>query len=125
MAERVSQLRTINYMTRLLRNLFFFACAAIVLAGCQHPLAPSVAGQHPVGATYAFVDAGTTVRCDNAFQPPAPAVTERADALKVGALESPKPQDERLVASVQKQPVSQTGELADGLMLVFKTFTGH
>ena len=96
-------------MSRLLRNLFL-VCAPIVLAGCQHPLAPSVAGQQSVGANHNLIYGGATAQ---------------AGALDMGAKASLQPQDQPLVASVQKQPECLTGQLADGLMLVFTTFTGH
>jgi hypothetical protein len=122
-AERMSKLRKANYMSRLLRNLFL-VCSAMALAGCQHPLAPSVAWQQPAGVNDAFVDARATVRVENVIQPPAPAVTEQVAVLDVNAPVGVKPQAQPLVASVQKQD-SQIGQLADGLMQVFATFTGH
>jgi hypothetical protein len=96
-------------MSQLIRNLIL-VCSPLLLAGCQHTLAPTV---------------GSSARFDNVTQPPAPVVTERVAALDVGVLAKANPQDESLIASAQKQPESQTGQLADGLMLVFKTFTGH
>lgn len=105
-------------MSRLLRNLFL-VCSPILLAGCQSPLAPPAAG---VNGT--VVDAGAHVRVEKAIQPPAPAVAKQVAVMDVSAPASPKTQAP-LMATVQKQPESQTGQLADGLMLVFTTFTGH
>jgi hypothetical protein len=123
-AERLSQLRNANYMSTLPRNLFL-ACSAIVLAGCQHPLASSVAGQQPAIEKYAYVDAGGPGRVEKATQSESPAVTDQPGVPAVDTTASSKPQSEPMIASVQKQPESQTLQLADGLMLVFKTFTGR
>ena len=115
----MSQLRIADYMSRMLRNLFV-VCTPILLAGCQQPLAPSAGA-----VNNSFVDARTPVRFENTIQHPGPAVPGRIAVLDVSAPVGAKPKDEPLIASVQRQPDSQVGQLADGLMLVFKTFTGH
>jgi hypothetical protein len=111
-------------MSQLLRCLLL-ASAPIVLAGCQHPLVPSAAAQQPAAANHSLVSAGAASRVGKTIQPPASAVTEQAGVTDVGAKASPTPQGEPIVASTQKQPGCLTGQLADGLMLVFTTFTGH
>jgi len=123
-AERLSQLRNANYMSTLLRNLFL-ACSAIVFAGCQQPLASSGAGQQPAIEKYAYVDAGGSGRVEKTTQFQSPVVTDQVGVPSLGTAASSKPQGGPLVASVQKEPESQSLQLADGLMLVFKTFTGH
>jgi len=83
----------------------------MVLVGCQHPLAPSIAG-----------------RDKEAVQFPAPVAGAQdclLDFLDLAVPESAAPQDQSPVASVQKEPECLTGELADGVMQVFKVFTGH
>lgn len=100
-------------------------CLPIVLAGCQHPMVSSVSEGQPPGLTVALIDVVAPVRCENAIEPAAPSAKEQTRMVNVDAKASPKPQDASLVANAQKPSVSQTCELADGLMLVFKTFTGH
>ena len=115
-------------MSRLLRYArgLFLLCAPIVLAGCQHPLAPSQAGQHPDRVNYALVNATPVTFFDDAIQFPAPAITEEPYFLVETDLpESPQPKDATPVAGVQKQSDCLTGQLADSLMNVFKTFTGR
>ncbi len=86
-------------MSRVLKSLFL-VCSAVALAGCQGPLPPSYAVRQP-------------------------AVTDQVAVLDLSAPVGSKPQDEKLVATAQKPAESQTGELADSLFGVFKTFTGH
>jgi hypothetical protein len=74
---------------------------------------------------YALVDARPVAFVDNAMQFPAPTTKAEACALKTGAPETPKPKDAAPVAGTQKQPDYLTGQLADSLMNVFKTFTGR
>jgi hypothetical protein len=59
------------------------------------------------------------------MQSPVPAVETEARVSDFGVPEIPKAKDESPVASVQKEPDCLTGQLADGLMLAFKTFTGR
>ena len=59
------------------------------------------------------------------MQFPVPAVKTEACVLDLDVPESLKPKDELLVASVQNEPECLTGQLADGLMLAFKSFTGR
>jgi hypothetical protein len=96
-----------------------------MLAGCQHPLAPSFAGRQPVRVNQVLVAARAVALVDNAMQWPAPAFKAEACAFKTGAPETPKPKDASPVANTQNRPDCLTGQLADSLMLVFKTFTGR
>jgi hypothetical protein len=132
-------------MSRLLPNLrgLFLLCVPIVLAGCQHPLAPSVAREQPTRVNQALVDATPVAReqptrvnqalvdatpvafFDYAMQLTAPAIQSEACVLMTSAPESPKSKDASPVTGVQKQPACLTGQLADSLMDVFKTFTGR
>lgn len=96
-----------------------------MLAGCAHPLPPTVAGQRPLGVGGSLVEAGAAPRVEKAVQPPAPSVTPQVAKLDVSAPVGTTPKDAQSGASAQKQPASQVGQLADSLMLVFMTFTGH
>lgn len=120
-------MRKANCMSRLPRNarVLFLVCCPIVLAGCQHPLAPPVAVQQPVRVNHAAVNAETTALVKKTMQFPVPTVKLQTCVLNLGAPNSPKPKDELLAAGVQEQPECLTGQLADGLMLAFKTFTGR
>jgi hypothetical protein len=112
-------------MYRLLRNpsVLFLVCSPILLAGChQRPLAVSVAVQQPV-RNHALVDAEVMARVKTAMQFPVPAVEAEACVVDLSVPEIPKPKDELLVASVQKEPECLTGQFADGLMLAFKSLT--
>jgi hypothetical protein len=116
-----------NNMSRLLRNprrLILF-CLPIVLAGCQAPLAPSLATQQPALINQTLADATPVVFFDDATIFPAPSTNEDDAATETNAPASPKPTDAALVTGAQKQPGSLTGQLADSLMTVFKTFTGR
>jgi hypothetical protein len=104
------------FMSRLLKTMFL-ACAGFALAGCQQPLAPALAQQQPAGINNFVLDAGATPRVDKSVQP--------AAASDAAAPSSAKPSDKPLIASAQTQPGSQVGQLADGLFLAFKAFTGH
>jgi hypothetical protein len=114
-------------MSRLLRNPreLILLCFPLLLAGCQHPLAPSVAGQQPDRVNLALVDARPVAFVDKSMPFPAPAIKAQACVLKTGAPESPKPKVASPVAAAQKDGDSLTGQLADSLFLVFKTFTGR
>jgi hypothetical protein len=114
-------------MTRLLRNpyVLFLLCSPIVLAGCQHPLAPPVTARQTTWGNHALVDAQLTTPGDEAMQCAAPAVESEVWVLDLGLPDSPKPKDASLVATVQKRPDSLTLQLGDALLLVLKTFTGR
>jgi len=115
-------------MSRLLRNpcVLFLVCSPILLAGCQQrPLAASVVVQQPVTVNYFLVDAEAPARVKTAMQFPVSAVKPEACVLGLGVLESPKPKDKLLVASAPNEQEGLTGQLADGLMLVFKTVTSR
>jgi hypothetical protein len=122
--ERLSQLRTANYMSGL-PKILCLACSAIALAGCQHPLAPAVARQQPTGLNEIFVYAGSTATDEQPVRSKAPAIAKPAGVVNAGTQASAAPQDKPLIASVEKKPASQVGQLADGLFAAFKTFTGH
>jgi hypothetical protein len=107
-------------MKRLLRNLCL-VCFPILLAGCQHPVAPSFEAQNTFGATYTVVN----VPADKATQAPAPNSTNQTAVLDPSAEAIAKPSDKPAVATTQPKDECLTGQLADGLMLVFKAFTGH
>jgi hypothetical protein len=119
------KMRNAINMLRLLRNprVLVLLCSAIVLVGCQHPLAPSVAGHQPAGVSYALADTGTPalVRASLRF----PATTNKAEVCmaKTGSPESPKPKGESLVGNSQQNPECLTVQLGDALLEVFKTLT--
>ncbi|MGP8201891.1 MAG: hypothetical protein ACLQU4_20565 [Limisphaerales bacterium] len=73
-----------------------------------------------------MINAGATVCVEQATLFNIPLVETEACALKTdtGASKSPKPKDTPLIAGTQKEPDCLTGQLGDGLLLVFKTFTG-
>ena len=117
-------------MFRLLRKpcVLFILCCPFVVAGChQHPCATSLADPQPVRAKHAAVDAGATVCVEQAMLFTLPVVETKACALKTetGAPKSPQPKDAPLIAGTQKEPDCLMGQLGDGLLLVFKTFTGR
>jgi hypothetical protein len=98
---------------------------AIVATGCQHPLAPILAGPQPAGVNHAMLDAQATARVQKAMQQSAPTVQVMACVAEASAPESPETKTEPQVAKAQQKPDCLEGQLADGLMLVFKTFTGR
>jgi len=114
-------------MLHLLLNprVLFLLCLLIVLTGCQHPLAPGVAGRQLAVANRASLDAQATERIQIAMQMPAPTVKAVACVSDARAPESREPKAEPPVAAAQKAPDGLTGQLADGFMLVFETFTGR
>jgi hypothetical protein len=78
-----------------------------MLSGChQHPLAAANAPQQ-------------TMQCQ--VRP----VKMQACMLDLGVPASPKSTNELLAANTQKEPECLTGDLADGLLLAFKSFTGR
>jgi hypothetical protein len=84
-----------------------------------------MAGQQPDRVNHALVDARAVALVDKAMPFPAPAIKTEACVLKTGAPDSPKPKEASPVAGAQQDPDCLTGQLADSLMLVFKTFTGR
>jgi len=115
-------------MSRLLRNscVLLLICSPIVLAGChQHPLATSNVGRQPAWADHPVVNVEAAVRIEQATQFNIPDAKAGACASKTDAPQSPKPKDEPPIAGVQKQPDGLTGQLADGIVLAFKAFTGR
>jgi hypothetical protein len=114
-------------MSRLLRNprRLILLCVPIVLAGCQAPLAPSMSRQQPASINQTLVDATPVVFFDDAMLLSATDKDEEASAQETGKPESPKPANAASVAGPQQQSDCLTGQLADSLMLVFKTFTGR
>ena len=99
-------------MLRFLRNLVF-VCAPILIVGCASPNRPSMTA----GPKVSFVM--TTQSPSAAF-----AETDKRDSA-APPVAAPKPQNASLVATSQPQQDSLTGQLADGLLSVFKTFTGR
>ncbi|HEY3856753.1 MAG TPA: hypothetical protein VGO67_20400 [Verrucomicrobiae bacterium] len=99
----------------MLRNLrtLVLVCAPILIVGCASPNRPSML-------------AGPKVSFVMTPQSSAPVVadTEKHDS-DAPAVASPKPQDAKIVAASQPQQDSLTGQLADGFLAVFKTFTGR
>jgi hypothetical protein len=114
---QMSKLPIANGMKRLLRNCFL-VCSPILLAGCQHPGGPAIsAAYEPV------YGARTTVNFESPVQSPAPVALRRSATPDTTA--APKETEATPTAAVQKRSDSQVGQLADGLMLVFTTLTGH
>jgi hypothetical protein len=108
-------------MTKLLANrCVLFLCSSIVLAGCAQPLAPSLPAQQPA-INHSLLDAQATARIQKAIPNLTPPVQAQAC---LAAPDAPKPKDKAPVPMPAKAP-DLTGQLADSLMLVFKTFTGH
>ena len=97
----------------------------ILLAGCQHPQAPSVALEQPYRSNHAFVQTKAVVLVDKSTQCPTCAVKTEAPVLKASAPPNLKSIDAVPIAGCAKQEDCLTGQLADGLMNVFKTFTGR
>jgi hypothetical protein len=117
-------------MFRLLRKpcVLFLLCFPFLLAGChQHPLAASIPGRQSAGANTAAINAGATVCVEQATIFTLPAVETKDGALKTetGAPKSPRPKEGSLIAGTHKEPDCLTGQLGDGLILVFKSFTGR
>jgi hypothetical protein len=114
-------------MSRLLRNprRLILLCAPIVLAGCQSPLAPSLAAPPPPSINQALADATPVLFFDDAMLIPAPDASEQATVQETKASQIPKANDAAPVDSTQKKSDGLTGQLADSLMTVFKTFTGR
>ncbi len=130
-AERLNriarEMRQAIYMSRLLRvpRVFFLLCSPIVLAGCQGPLAPSVAGTQPARMDLALADTDAPVRVGYAIQSPAPAVEATVRVSDLTLPEIPKPKDVSPVAAVKKEPECATVQLGDAFLHLLKTFTGH
>jgi len=130
-AQFVSQIdcemRNASRMSQLLRSprRLILLCCPVLLAGCQHPLAPSLAGQQPGRVNHVLVDARPVVLVDNPIPFPAAANQAEPCVLKAGAPECRKRTDTSTAPAIQKVPDSQAAELADSLFLVFKTFTGR
>jgi hypothetical protein len=120
-------MRKANDMSRLLRNprALILLCSPIVLAGCQHPLAPFRAEWQPATLNQAVVEATPAEFVDDAMQFPALAMGTEACMLNTDAPVSPTPNDASSIAIAQPQQDCLTGQLADSLMNVFKTFTGR
>ena len=98
------EMRKADCMSQMLRisRLWLLVCSPIVLTGCQHPLAPSIAGPQPAEVNYAVVETG------------AAAPVEMATPAGASA-----------IADVQAEPDSLTLQLGEGLLQVLKTFTGR
>jgi hypothetical protein len=112
MSTAMSQMRKSQVMLRSLRNLVF-VCAPILIVGCASPHRPSMA-------------AGPKVSFVMTIQAPLPHLADAEKVeLKAPAPVTPKPQDAKLVADSQPPEASQAGQLADGILQVFKSFTGH
>jgi hypothetical protein len=107
-------------MSRLIRNLLL-VCSPILLAGCQHPIAPSIARSN-----VSFINPVAAAPAQKAPQRTRTPVTVQLAALDVNAPVGVKQKAASATSgSVPKRTDSQVGQLADGLMLVFTTFTGH
>jgi hypothetical protein len=106
-------------MLRMLRNLSLVS-AALVLAGCQHPLAPSATAINDP-----FADARPALVLAKATYPTSPAGADQHTKSDSRLLSDSKSQDAKVVVSAQEQPEGLSGQLADGLFQAFKTFTGH
>jgi hypothetical protein len=72
-----------------------------------------------------LVDATPVSFFDEALQFPTLAMTAEPSLLLTDAPESSQPQDASPIAGAQKEPDSLTGQLAGGLLNIFKTFTGR
>jgi hypothetical protein len=131
MAERskliASNVGTANGVSQLLRipSLLILLCCPIVLAGCQHPLTPSVARHQTAAAIYASVDATPVALVGKTIQFPAPALEGEDYVSELGLPEGPNPAAQSPVASVQKKPDCLALQLGDALCLALKTFTGR
>jgi hypothetical protein len=74
---------------------------------------------------FALMDAGAAPPVTTAPRVSVPAAKATACVPALNAPQSPKPGAKPVVASVPKEPEGLTEQLADGLMLAFKTFTGR
>jgi len=101
-------------------------CLPMVLAGCQHTVDPSFAGQNTFGANYTLVTTSAPEAAQKATQPVGTTITNAPAAVSAsGAQATPKLPDKPVAVAAQPKDDCLTGQLADGLMLVFKTFTGR
>jgi hypothetical protein len=98
--------------------VLLLACSPIVLAGCQHPLAP--AQTNP-----AWVHAEATDRVKTSMPLPATSVEEGDFATELDSPGSLRPNEASQVASSQKEPEHLTLELGDAFVLLLKTMTGR
>jgi hypothetical protein len=114
-------------MSRLLRNprRLILLCAPIVLAGCQSPLASHLTAPPPPSINQALADATPVLFFDDAMLIPASDANELPAVQETTASQISKPKDAVPVDGTQKQSDGLTGQLADSLMMVFKTFTGR
>jgi hypothetical protein len=106
-------------VTRMIRSprTLFLTCLIFVLAGCQHPLAPSAINR-------AALDARATARLRKA--PPATDAPVQVVACVADSnqTDDPRSKGSPQIASAQKDD-SIEGQLGDALLVVFKTFTGR
>jgi hypothetical protein len=116
-------MRKADIMSQLPRipRVLLLMCSTILLAGCQHPLAPS-AGRQSAGINQARVNAKPQV--EQAMYFPPRGVKGAPCVFDLCAPDSPDSKDETLIASNPKEP-ALTGQLGDALVLVLKTFTGR
>jgi hypothetical protein len=105
------------------QRCLFLLCAPLMLAGCQHPLAPSFARQSPPLMNQVLVEGTPKAFFDDAL--PFPELVMLEETSVVNTDEGAKRKDTAPATAVQKQPDGLTGQLADSLMDVFKTFTGR
>ena len=114
-------------MSRLSRipNVLFLVCAPIVLAGCQHPLAHSVAEQQNAGLNGALISAEPAGHVRKATQSPAPVVETQVCMLDSGWMECSEPADEAPAPEVQKQPEHPLVEMGNDIVDLLKIFTGR
>jgi hypothetical protein len=96
----------------------------IVLTGCQHPLAPAIAGPDAAVTDHAFLDAQDMAPVQKVMYVPDPAVKSAASVAEGGVPESPKP-TAAPSASAQQEPEDLTLQLGDCLLTVLKTFARH
>jgi hypothetical protein len=114
-------------MSRLLRNphVLFLVCSQIVLVGCQHPLASSVAKNHPAGMNMALFSAEATGRVRTAAQRPQPGVEADDGVSGSGLTESPKPKDEPPLPKVQNESEHPIVQMGNDFVELLKIFTGR
>ncbi|MGA2747208.1 MAG: hypothetical protein ABSG59_00420 [Verrucomicrobiota bacterium] len=114
-------------MLRLIRNprILFLLFLAALATGCQHPLAPSVAGPQPTFANHALLDAQATARLQKAMQAPAPTVKVVACVADADASPGLNPAAAPLVASAQKKPDCLELQLGDCFVQALKSFSGR
>lgn len=92
-------------MSRFLKNgsILLGACSVILLAGCAAPMAPQVAKNQP-------------------------SASQAEAKVRVSASESTTSSDSKTSGqptATQKEPESLTSQLADSIVNVLGTFTGH